>query len=131
MQECVTLDAIDWRCVDSAACAYRIRTQAKKGNNMISLDIIAGRHYAWLLEMGYVQDTTPLEMLTLIVSEIGEAANECRSRNRVPSDRFGEELADIVLRAIGIMQHYNIPIEETIIRKMGTNAEKGNKGRTI
>ena len=43
-----------------------------------------------------------LEALALIASEVGEAASECFGAS--PSDAFGEELADIVLRTVDLAQ---------------------------
>jgi NTP pyrophosphatase (non-canonical NTP hydrolase) len=89
----------------------------------------AERHYAWLREQGWMQGERPLELLMLVASEVGEAANECRTGT--PTPLFGSELADIILRTLGIAQHYGIDIEAEVIRKIAQNRKNGNRGRTV
>ena len=86
----------------------------------------AEAHYAWLKQMGWC-NTTPLESLALITSEIGEAVNECRGE--VPTDKLGTELADIVLRTFGLAERLSIDIETEIRKKMDINASRGTRGR--
>ena len=64
------------------------------------------RHHAWLKEMGWVGVTTPLEQLALITSEVGEAVNECRGEK--PTDKVGSELADIILRTLGLAENLGL-----------------------
>ena len=72
--------------------------------------------------------TNPLEQLALILSEVGEAVNECRGE--VPTDKLGSELADICLRTFGMAEQFGIDIESEILIKMAKNFSKGNfKGR--
>jgi NTP pyrophosphatase (non-canonical NTP hydrolase) len=92
------------------------------------LSIIIERHYRWLVAMGYTT-ATPLESLALITSEIGEAANECRTG--APTERFGEELADIVLRTFGLARGLGIDIEVAMLAKIEKNEATGRKGRLI
>lgn len=88
---------------------------------------LAHEHGKWLNEMGW-NKTTPLEQLALIASEVGEAVNECRGEK--PTDKLGEELADIVLRVFGMAEQFGVKIESAIIIKMAKNFAKGNfKGR--
>ena len=63
----------------------------------------------------------------LVVSEVGEAANECRGS--VPTDAFGDELADIILRVLDIAAEHNIDIEDCIAAKMALNELRGTRGR--
>lgn len=94
---------------------------------MTTIRSIAKRHNKWLVEMGW-NKTNALEQLALIASEIGEAVNECRGKK--PTEKLGEELADIVLRTFGMAEQFNIHIEAEILKKMSKNLEKGNfKGR--
>jgi len=87
------------------------------------------RHYVWLIKMGYTT-ATPLESLALITSEIGEAANECR--HGTPTPQFGEELADIVLRTLGLARRLGIDIESLMLAKIEKNEASGdNRGRLI
>lgn len=62
---------------------------------MIDFNSISDRHHAWVERMGW-HNKTVLESLSLIASEIGEAAGECLGVINV--SKFGEELADIILR---------------------------------
>jgi NTP pyrophosphatase (non-canonical NTP hydrolase) len=77
--------------------------------------------------MGWVGVTTPLEQIALIASEIGEAANECRGKT--PTDKLGSELADIILRTLGLAENLGINMEAEIAAKMEKNKERGNRGR--
>lgn len=95
----------------------------------IPMQDIIDRHWAWLQSMGYDQ-ATPLEALALVTSEIGEAVNECR--NGPPTREFGHELADIVLRVMGIAKQHNVDLVEEIVQKIATNDRRGrNKDRII
>ena len=93
----------------------------------MNLNDIAKQHYAWLEKMGWTAGTTPLEQIALIASEIGEAVNECRGEK--PTDKLGSELADIILRTVGLTESLGINIEEEIIKKMEKNQQRGNLGR--
>lgn len=96
--------------------------------NMVELNEIADQHYAWLKEMGWTK-ATPLESLALIASEVGEAVNECRKGE--PTENFGVELADIILRTLGLARHHNIDIGKLLHKKMEANKKNGSRGRTI
>jgi len=66
---------------------------------MLDLNAISRTHHDWVERMGW-HNKTMLESLALIASEIGEAAAECiGGLNRT---RFGEELADIILRTVDL-----------------------------
>ena len=82
--------------------------------------------YAWLKEVGWTTQTA-LEDCALICSEIGELVNECRGNK--PTERFGVELADIVLRCVGVAGKQGIDLEAEILNKMILNKAKGTKGR--
>lgn len=86
-------------------------------------------HYAWLVTRGYTQ-ATPLESLALIAGEIGEAVNCCRYGT--PDENLPEELADIVLRTMGLARILGIDLEEALMNKIEKNYASGdNRGRTI
>lgn len=93
-----------------------------------TLNGIADRHYAWLQEMGWTK-ANALESLALIASEVGEAVNECRGDR--PTENFGVELCDIILRTVGLAKHHGIDLNATIQAKMDTNAKNGTRGRKI
>jgi NTP pyrophosphatase (non-canonical NTP hydrolase) len=76
--------------------------------------------------MGWHNKTT-LEALALVASEVGEAINECRHEK--PSEAFGEELADIILRVLDISHWQGIDIENEILKKMSKNEIRGTRGR--
>jgi NTP pyrophosphatase (non-canonical NTP hydrolase) len=93
----------------------------------MSINDTARQHHAWLVEMGWATASTPLEQIALIASEIGEAANECRGA--VPTEKLGSELADIVLRTLGLAERLGINMEAEIAAKMAINLERGTRGR--
>ena len=92
----------------------------------MNINQIAERNYQWVEEMGW-HNKTVLEALALVASEVGEAINECRHEQ--PTEAFGEELADIVLRVLDIAHWQNIDIEQEILAKMAKNQQRGNRGR--
>ncbi|WP_448214249.1 MazG nucleotide pyrophosphohydrolase domain-containing protein [Colwellia sp. MEBiC06753] len=87
---------------------------------------IAQEHFDWVDAMGW-HNKTPLEALALVASEVGEAINECRQAT--PSEHFGEELADIVLRVLDLAHWQGIDIEKEILEKIVKNKQRGNRGR--
>jgi len=91
------------------------------------INAIAARQWQWVESVGWHKDKRPLEFVALIASEVGEVANECR--DDVPSDALGEELADVILRALDMAHHFGLDIEAAIHRKMVINAERGTRGR--
>lgn len=93
----------------------------------MNINDIAQKNYQWVEEMGW-HNKTVLEALALVASEVGEAINECR--NEKPTDNFGEELADIILRVLDISHWQDIDIEKEIISKMKKNELRGTRGRT-
>lgn len=93
----------------------------------MTLTEIAEQHYAWLIEMGWADCSRPLEKLMLVVGECGEAADECRFD--APTKRFGAELADIILRTVGIAKAWSIDIEAELVAKMAENRQRGTLGR--
>lgn len=78
----------------------------------MKLNEIAIFHHQWLGMKGW-NNTTPLESAGMIGSEIGEATRECFGNNMTP--HFKEEVADIVLRIIGLTQRYNVDIEKGLV----------------
>ncbi len=92
----------------------------------MDINQIAEQNYLWVEQMGWHNKTT-LEALALVASEVGEAINECR--NEKPTNAFGEELADIILRVLDIAHWQGINIEEEIAAKMLKNAQRGTRGR--
>ena len=95
---------------------------------MADINKIAEEHYEWLKEMNWTH-ATPLESLALIASEVGEAVNECRGAK--PTDKLGSELADIILRVVGLSQHLGIDISAELLAKMEKNKQRGSRGRII
>lgn len=93
----------------------------------MKLNEISDKHHKWLEEMGWVGKLTTIELLMLVVGECGEAANEVRGE--APTEKFKHELADIILRTLGIAKRYNIDIEKAIEEKMAINVIKGTQGR--
>jgi NTP pyrophosphatase (non-canonical NTP hydrolase) len=93
-----------------------------------SLKRIAEMQYEWVESVGW-HNKTVLEALALIASEVGEAVNECRGEK--PSPKFGEELADIILRTLDLAEWQGIDISEEVSKKMAMNLSRGTRGRLI
>lgn len=72
---------------------------------------IAQKHYDWVERMGW-HNKTVLESLALIASEVGEAADECFGDK--PSEAFGEELADIVVRTADLAHWQGIDLAKVV-----------------
>ena len=91
--------------------------------------ILATTSADFLMRMEWWGKKTPLESLMLVVSEAGEAANEVRADQ--PTDHFPEELADIVLRVIGLAAEQNVDLGAAIIKKIDSwqHMQPGHKGR--
>lgn len=94
----------------------------------MDINTIAEKHHAWVEKMGWHKSTI-LERLALICSEVGEAVNECRGE--MPTEAFGEELADIVLRVADLAYSQGIDLSEKITHKMVKNEIRGSRGRII
>jgi NTP pyrophosphatase (non-canonical NTP hydrolase) len=92
----------------------------------VDINEIADRQYEWLVRMGWTE-TNALEDLALITSEIGEAVNECRGE--APTPEFATELADIILRVVGVAKKNGVNIGEAIAAKMAINEARGTRGR--
>lgn len=92
----------------------------------MNINEVAEKNYLWVEEMGW-HNKTPLEALALVASEVGEAINECRHEK--PSEAFGEELADIILRVLDIAHWQKIDMEKELALKMAKNEQRGNRGR--
>jgi NTP pyrophosphatase (non-canonical NTP hydrolase) len=97
-------------------------SQAKQ----IGINEIAKQNFDWVERMGW-HNKSVLEALALVASEVGEAVNECRHEQ--PTEEFGEELADIVLRVLDIAHWQNIDLEKKILDKMAKNQQRGSRGR--
>ena len=65
--------------------------------------------------------------LMLMVSEAVEALNDLRDGDPPDGPAYGEELADIVIRALENAQRNHQPIGDIIIRKIDTNQERPHK----
>ena len=65
----------------------------------MNINQLAQKHYEWVEAMNW-HNKTVLESLALIASEIGESAFE--HLDSTPTNHFGEELADIMLRALDL-----------------------------
>lgn len=77
----------------------------------MNINEMAQAQHDWVERMGW-HNKTNLEALALILSEIGEAANECRGET--PTDNFGEELADIVLRTMDLAMGSYLDLGESV-----------------
>lgn len=86
----------------------------------MDLNEISKIHQKWLEEMGWVGVSTPLEQLALVASEVGEAVNECRGDQ--PTENLQYELADIILRVLGIAENQGIDLDSAIQKKDGNES---------
>ena len=94
----------------------------------MTINAVSSEHYAWVCRMGWNNKNT-LEQLALVASEVGEAVNECRGE--APTDLLQFELADIVLRVMGVAESLGIDLETAIAAKMKTNEMRGTRGRKV
>ena len=94
-----------------------------KDRHDINLNAVGYTHWLWVEEMGW-HNTSILEQLALVASEVGEAVNECRGQEI--NYEFAEELSDIVLRVMDIAENNNIDLYKAIMSKIEKNITKGN-----
>lgn len=92
----------------------------------MEINDIARQHFEWVRDRGW-HNKTVLEELALICSEVGEAVNECRGES--PSEKFGSELADIVLRTVNVALRHGIDIDAEIQAKMAINRTRTFEGK--
>ena len=90
------------------------------------INSIGKEQWRWVEEMGW-HNKTVLESLALIGSEVGEAVNECRGE--CPTNAFGEELADIIMRTADLAVDHGIDLASEIEKKTLKNQERGTRGR--
>lgn len=91
-----------------------------------AINRLAAQQHGWVERMGW-HNKTSLESLALVASEVGEAVNECRGDE--PTEHFGEELADIILRVVDIAHSHGIDLAAEITQKMAKNEFLGTRGR--
>jgi NTP pyrophosphatase (non-canonical NTP hydrolase) len=94
----------------------------------MGINEIARSQHDWVERMGW-HNKTVLEALALIGSEVGEAVNECRGDT--PTEAFGSELADIVLRVADLAETEGVNLAEEIRAKMAINEKRGTTGRRV
>lgn len=82
---------------------------------MIDLNALGVQHSAWVERMGW-HNTTVLERMALIASEIGEATFECQGI--CVRDRFGEELADVILRCVDLAHTERIDLNSQVAKAL-------------
>jgi NTP pyrophosphatase (non-canonical NTP hydrolase) len=89
---------------------------------------LSALQWDWVERMGW-HNKTHLEAMALIVSEAGEAINELRGE--APTENYGEELADLILRTLDEAKNSGIDITAVLLAKMKKNEERGTRGRRI
>ena len=94
----------------------------------MEINKLAAKQHDWVERMGW-HNKTVLEALALICSEVGEAVNECR--HDTPSENFGEELADIILRTVDLAHWQGVDLDKVITAKMEKNEKQGTRGRRV
>lgn len=80
---------------------------------LLGINKIAQLQHDWVERMGW-HNKNDLESMALIASEVGEAAAECLGAHW-PSDEFGMELADIILRVADLAQVHGFDLEERYV----------------
>jgi len=98
---------------------------ANNGENKMyaeDLNDLMEKQKAFIKRMGWWKNKTALESLMLVVSECGEAANEVRGEK--PTANFENELADIILRVLGIASENDINIRQAVSNKMTDNLKR-------
>ena len=90
------------------------------------INLLAQEQWLWVDKMGW-HNKLPLEYVALIASEIGEVANECRGEQ--PTEKLGEELADIILRTLDMGHQFGFNMSAEIQAKMIKNYNNGTRGR--
>lgn len=91
---------------------------------------LARKHNDWRNAQAY-RDATVLEHLALLASEVGEVVNECRGDTDDFSIAARLELADVVLRAMGIADAFGFDLEQAIKDKIEINKARGNNNRKV
>lgn len=71
------------------------------------------------------EDINVAEKIALIHSEVSEAFEAYRHKNIDGKDGFKEELGDTIQRILHLCGVLNIDIEESIIKKIETNKQRG------
>jgi NTP pyrophosphatase (non-canonical NTP hydrolase) len=94
----------------------------------MDINEIAAKHQDWVDRMGW-HNTSGLESLALVASEVGESANECSGLT--PTAAFGSELADIVLRVADIAHSHGIDLSAEITAKMALTESRVTRGRVF
>ena len=85
-----------------------------------TLNKIAEEQADWITEMGWARNL-PMEDIGLIGSEVGEAINECRGDTL--GTGLAEELADIVLRTLGLAHRSGIDIDHSLRNEVGVGEQ--------
>ena len=100
----------------------------------MTLTELQSMHSTFVEEMGWRYSKTPLESVALICEEIGELTHELRKKH-LDYDACGDELADIILRAIDLAKEMNIDIGAAVECKARKNIANIDaikaKGRVI
>jgi NTP pyrophosphatase (non-canonical NTP hydrolase) len=92
----------------------------------MQLNEIADQQFAICESNGW-HNKTVLECLMLIVTEVGEAAEECRGE--VPTANFETELADIILRTADLAKQFGIDLDAVVAAKLELNTINGTRGK--
>lgn len=86
-----------------------------------TIGMIAKEHFKWLNEMGWVNQSC-LEDLGMIASELGECVGEYDIKSCCISEAFQTEIADVVLRVLGVFEKNDLSVSDLI--KEGLSARK-------
>tara|TARA_R110000782_G_scaffold85868_1_gene166839 strand:+ start:133 stop:447 length:315 start_codon:yes stop_codon:yes gene_type:complete len=99
-----------------------------------SLSEFALEHRKFIVAMGWDYSKSPLESVALICEEIGELTHELR-QPIVDKEKAGQEIADIILRAIDLAYEMDIDPSAAVFKKIINNFDNIEKhkakGRVI
>jgi len=84
--------------------------------------------YELAIEKGFYNgDERPIELLAMIHTEVSEAINIYRKKGMKDyssMESLPTELADVILRTLTFCRHFNIDIENSLIKKMEYNKKR-------
>lgn len=79
-------------------------------------------HEQFIDDMGWRNSKSPLESTALICEEIGELTHELRQAT-IDRVATADEMADIILRVIGLAADLDIDMEQAVLNKVRKNRD--------
>lgn len=82
---------------------------------IVRIDEIANKHYEWIKSFGWEKGSL-LKKLAMIISEFGEAVDECRGEE-IGEDYY-YEIADVGLRVLTALKQVDIRLRASVLIEM-------------